>query len=435
MASRDPFDDRPELPDGADIHELAAAEGCPQDFLPAQEAQKTQPASPRTPKAKPEQETQDELAVQDAYFASLKPADGSGADAVQPMQFISFQEAAKLESGDYTIKRLFPAQGVVLLFGEPACFKSFTVLSAAAHISEGWRFGGRRVRRRPVYYLALEGAGGLGRRIQAFKAWTRKAGMPEMRGVFQFWTHGFALNKWADCQRLCDSILDAGHKGAVVIVDTLSQSCLGVDENSSDMAVAIGNAAKMADAIGGLVLLIHHVGKDSTRGPRGHSSLMGNVDGAIFAHKAGKGRMQAGWTVHKAKDDAEGQELSFKIHVFKLGLDSDGEEVTSCAAEAFAPERKAEDRPPYGGLLKPGSNAALAFEAFREAAAEAGGGRSVELEAWREVYYRRSTAEPHSKRSQFSTDRKKLVELGILKAENDIYTVDGIFAEGLGEWP
>ncbi|MCR5258301.1 MAG: helicase RepA family protein [Desulfovibrio sp.] len=377
----------------------------------------------------------DDLAVQDAYFAGLKPADGSNADAVQPMQFISFQEAAKLESGDYTIKRLFPAQGVVLLFGEPACFKSFTVLSAAAHISEGWRFGGRRVRKRPVYYLALEGSGGLARRIQAFKAWARKTGKPEMKGTFLFWTHGFRLNKWADCQRLCDSILAAGHKGATVVVDTLSQSCLGIDENSSQMAEAVGNAAKIADAIGGLLVAVHHVGKDSTKGPRGHSSLMGNVDGAIFAHKS-KGKMRATWTVHKAKDDAEGQTLSFKLHVFELGLDADGEKVTSCAAEAFEPEQKTEVKPAYGGLMKPDSNAAKAFEAFREAVAENGSGRSATLEEWREVYYRNSSAEPNSKRSQFSTDRKTLTDkLCILRVENDVYTVNDIVVQGFDEWP
>lgn len=378
---------------------------------------------------------QDELNVQTAYFAGMKPVETSGVKAVQPMEFISLEEASKLASADYTIKRLFPGQGVVLIFGEPACFKSFTVFSAAAHISEGWEFGGRRVRKRPVYFLALEGAGGLARRIQAFKAWARKTGKPEMTGVFRFWTHGFALHKWAQCQALIKAILDAGHQGAVVIVDTLSQSCLGVDENSSDMAVAVGNATRIADAIGGLVLLLHHTGKDSTKGPRGHSSLMGNVDGAIFAHKS-KGGRRATWTVHKAKDDAEGQALNFRIHVFELGLDSDGETVTSCAAEAFEPEPKTEAKPPYGGLMKPDSNAAKAFEAFREAATENGSGCSATLEEWRDVYYRNSTAEPNSKRSQFSTDRKTLTDkLHILRAENDVYTVNEIVVQGFDEWP
>lgn len=435
METRDPFDDTPRLQEdggmfsGECVVELSdAGQRRAPDLPPAKEEK---PAS----RPAPEPTAQDELAVQDAYFAGLKPAGGEGGERrPEPMRFITLEDAAKLESGDYAIKRLFPAQGVAMVFGEPACFKSFTVLAAAVHISEGWTFGGRRVRKRPVYYLALEGAGGLGKRIQAFKAWTRKTGKPELKGDFRFWTHGFALGDDEQCDALIDAVLAAGHRGAVIVIDTLSQATLGLDENSSQMAEAVGNATRIADAVGGLVLLIHHVGKNPANGPRGHSSLMGNVDCAVFAHKDGKGKMQAGWTVHKAKDDAEGQIVNFKIAVFELGLDSDGETVTSCAAEAFEQERKAEAKAPYGGLMKAESNAAKAFEAFREAATENGSGRSATLEEWRAVYYRNSTAEPNSKRSQFNTDRKTLVSKGILRVENDVYTVNEIVVQGFDEW-
>lgn len=332
--------------------EASIAEGCSADSSPAREARpatRTQATSakPRTTKtkARPKQEPQAELAVQESYFRNLRPADGSGVKAVQPMQFISLEEAARLESADYTVKRLFPAQGVALVYGEPATGKSFTMLSTGGYISEGWFICGRRVKARAVYYLSLEGSGGLGKRIKGFKLKARELGRPELQGIFRFWTHGFALNDPAQCDALIKAILDAGHQGAVVIIDTLSQSTLGLDENSSDMAVAIGNATRIAESIGGLVVLVHHVGKVSANGPRGHSSLMGNVDCAIHVRRA-QGWEGVEWVVTKSKDDAEGQVVGFKLHVVDLGPDADGDTVTTCAAEPFQPseeERQAQD--------------------------------------------------------------------------------------------
>ena len=355
-----------------------------------------------------------------------------------PMEFITLEDASRLESGDYAIKGLLPAKGVAMIFGEPACGKSFTMLSACIHMAEAWPICGRRTKRRAIFYLSLEGGAGLGKRIQAFKAWARLAGKPELSGDFRFWTHGFALHKWEQCQALCDAVNGAGCEAPpVIIIDTLSQSCLGLDENTSEMAQAIGNATRIAEAVNGLVVAVHHVGKDTTKGPRGHSSLMGNVDVAIFASRDRR-RKTTEWTVHKAKDDSDGHCCTFRLRVFEVGTDADGDKITSCAAEPVAPAEPAKkngSKRPYGGLLRPGSNAAFAFDAFREAVAESGSDGSATLEEWRAIYYRLSPAEPESKRVQFSKDRKTLVDKRILRVENDIYTVNGIVVQGFDEWP
>ncbi len=400
MATRNPFED-----DGADLVPAAESESRPADFSPAQEA---------------------ELASQDAYLSDLRPAEGSGVKVVQPMSFMSLEEASKLNSTDYTIKWLLPARGVVLIYGEPAVGKSFTMLSTGIHIAECWTFGGRRVRRRPVYILSLEGSGGLGKRIQAFKAWARMKGKPELKGDVRFCTQGFALNDPDQCDALIKAIIDAGHQGAVVIIDTLSQATVGLDENSSQMAEAISNATRIAETIGGLVVLVHHVGKVAANGPRGHSSLMGNVDCAIYVRKApvGKG---AEWTVTKSKDDADGQTVGFKLHIVELGLDADGDKVTSCAAEPCLPSKPEKSEKPKASavaeVLKPRSAADRCFKTFLTALHEVKT-EGVHLEDWRPFYYAKSTASSqHSKSSQFSAQRNQLVELGVLTVDNDVYSL------------
>ncbi|MBQ1539161.1 MAG: AAA family ATPase [Desulfovibrio sp.] len=410
--------------------EAAQAEGCPQDFLPAREARpatrtQTATAKPRR-QAKKKPTAQDELAVQDAYFASLKPVETSGVEAVQPMKFATLKEVATMVSEGYTVKWLLPAQGVVLLYGESGSLKSFSMFSCGVHISEGWSFDGRRVKRRPVYYLSLEGAGGQGKRIRGFNVWAQNAGKPELKGDFRFWLHGFALDKLDQCNALIKAILDAGHQGAVVIVDTLSQSTVGLDENSSQMAEAIGNATMIANAIGGLVILIHHLGKDTSKGPRGHSSLVGNVDCAISVTKDNGGVL---WTVKKSKDEAEGQTVWFKIHVVDLGLDEDGDPVTTCVTE---PSKR--DRPKGSAVaevLKPGSEAEKGFQNFLLALHEAKT-EGVHIEEWRKVYYAKSTADsPNTKRNGFTRVRNKLVKLGVLAVDNDVYTLTPEFQHRL----
>ena len=57
--------------------------------------------------------------------------------------------------------------------------------------------------------------------------------------------------------------------GAVIVVDTLAQATVGMDENSGeDMTRAIA-ACKRIQEDEGLVVLIHHTGKDTSRGMRG----------------------------------------------------------------------------------------------------------------------------------------------------------------------
>jgi len=439
----------------AEAAQSTVDEGCPQDFTPAGElgtplsgrkeagqtpppakaastAKRPQRRSAPKPAPKPTATTpQDDFAVQEAYFASLKRIDDTQTKpAFDPSRFLTWEQASQLPTSDYTVKGVLPAQGVALLSGQPAVGKSFTMLSSLAHVSEGWPLCGRRVKKRPVVYLSLEGSGGLGKRIQAFRAWTKATGKPEMKGTFLFWTHSFKLDDQGYCDALIKALLDAGLQGAVVCIDTLSQSLGSTDENSSDIAAAIGKATQIAEAIGGLVLLIHHLGKDTSRGPRGHSSLVGNVDCAISVTKDGSGR-DVLWTVTKSKDDADGQTVGFKLHVIELGLDADGDEVTSCAAEPCRPERPEKPKASaVAGVLKPGSAAEKCFNTFLKALHEAKT-EGVHVDAWRPLYYKESTADPKSKKGLFHTYRGKLVDMGVLSVDDDVYTLTPEFRQKL----
>ncbi len=121
--------------------------------------------------------------------------------------------------------------------------------------------------------------------------------------------------------------LSAG-PGALTFIDTQNAAAPGTDENSSaDMGRIIEAAKALQRLIGGLVVLVHHTGKDATKGLRGHSSLLAALDAAIEVTRDEDRRE---WRLAKSKDGKDGEAHPFRLEVVQLGQDDEGEPVTSC---------------------------------------------------------------------------------------------------------
>jgi putative DNA primase/helicase len=113
-----------------------------------------------------------------------------------------------------------------------------------------------------------------------------------------------------------------------VVIDTLNRAAVGADENASgDMGRVIESAKQLQQRLGGLVLLVHHSGKDHTKGLRGHSSLYAALDAVIEVTRTSE---QRSWKVEKLKDGCDGEEHSFSLSPVDLGTDEYGEQMSSC---------------------------------------------------------------------------------------------------------
>lgn len=179
----------------------------------------------------------------------------------------------------------------------------------------------------------LEGEAGLGNRMAA---WEKANGRPfpeDFRSVLQ----PFRLTNFVNVQYLAEAIPPE----AVVIIDTLNRAAPTADENSSqDMGEIIEAAKELQRSCDGLVLMVHHTGKDVSRGLRGHSSLHAALDCAIQVDRTATGRA---WSVAKSKDGADGLKVDFDLQVHQLGVDEDGDPIESCTigpcvANLFAPK-------------------------------------------------------------------------------------------------
>ena len=220
----------------------------------------------------------------------------------------------------WCVRGVLPARGLAAIAGPSASGKSFLAFDMAAAIAGGWRWFGQRVTAAPVVYAALEGEAGYKLRAQAWEANHGQALPDGLRLMLA----PFKLTEAQDVQDLA-TVVPAG---AVVIIDTLNRAAPDSDENSSrDMGLILEAAKRLQAMTGGLVVLVHHTGKDESKGLRGHSSLFAALDAVVTVSRDGDRRE---WRMGKSKDGADGEAHTFKLQVEPLGFDEHGDSLTSC---------------------------------------------------------------------------------------------------------
>lgn len=250
-------------------------------------------------------------------------ADGSASTS---RRLLTAEQVKAIPAAPYRLRGLLPATGLASLYGESGSGKSFLAMDLVFAIAVGFsEWFGMAIKPAPVVYIALEGRSGVSKRIKAWEKHYDRSLTNEVR----FLLSDFTLLDDRGVAALAAEIVAKVGTGSVVVVDTLNQSAPGADENSSvDMGRIRGNAERLGQLVQGLVLLVHHSGKDRTKGMRGHSSLHAAMDAVleVSATKAGRS-----WTIAKAKDDEGGAYYDFELVSYVVGLDEDGRDLTSCA--------------------------------------------------------------------------------------------------------
>lgn len=179
---------------------------------------------------------------------------------------------------EWRIDGLLPEVGLAMIYGASGVSKSFFSLDLLAHIADGREYGYRRhrVKQGRVVYVMAEGAGGMRKRIRAYRHVH-----PAQHKSFNIVSAAPNLMTPEDVGQLSQSILESG--GAeVVVLDTLHATMAGADENSAkDMGILLANARSIVACLKCLVIFIHHTGKDEARGARGSSSIRAAMETEI----------------------------------------------------------------------------------------------------------------------------------------------------------
>ena len=348
-------------------------------------------------------------------FDALEHLLSQATEPPKPAPRYKLLTAADLEAMpplQWRIKGVMPTRGLAQIYGPSKAGKSFLSFDMACAIAEGRRWFGYRVNAAPVVYVALEGEAGFKLRAEAWKRHNGRALPADLHLVMQ----PFRINQAQDVQDLAAVV----PPGAVVVIDTQNRAAPDADENAAkDMGEIIEGAKGLQALADGLVILVAHTGKDASKGPRGHSSQIPAVDAAIEVNRNGDRRA---WRADKVKDGADGAEHGFRLEVIELGTDDDGDTLTSCAIapDDHAPRHKLMTEAQRQGIAA----YCLACEAGNGTLDAAGNFIGLHLEAWRDSFYRISTADtPDAKKKAFQRIRKDLAAGGLATVANDVYRV------------
>lgn len=231
----------------------------------------------------------------------------------------------------WLIKHVLPADSTGMLFGASGTFKSFLAVDLACHVAHGMPWLGRRTKQGHVLYLAAEGGSGMWGR---FCAWHKARRIQYEKAPIT--VVPVALDLTQDAGRVVEAAKAKGVTPTLVVVDTMSQTFSGEENSAAEVAAyfrALG--ARIQQAWGCTVLIIHHSGHSATERPRGSSAILANLGFMLGAHRDDK-EMLATLSCLKQKDGDKFQDTTFSLTPHKLGTDEDGDEVRSLVARHIA---------------------------------------------------------------------------------------------------
>ena len=253
----------------------------------------------------------------------------------------SAESLAQRDPIGWLIKGVLPDADMGVLFGASGSGKSFAALDMAGSIARGVDWRGRRVRKGRVIVIAAEGGGGYGKRIKAYCQHHNIELRDLDIGVIT------AAPNFLEADDISDVVASIGAAGgaSLLIVDTFAQVTPGANENAGeDMGLALKNARGLREATGAMCLLIHHAGKDASKGARGWSGIKAAADVEIEISREEESPVRQMRT-SKMKDGDDNLRWGFKLDIVDVGIDGDGDVITSCTViETDAPVAAASDK-------------------------------------------------------------------------------------------
>lgn len=310
-----------------------------------------------------------------------------------------------------------------VVYGDSNSGKTFFALDLALHVALGREWFGKQVDGGGAIYIAAEGGFGIRNRVTAFLRHHRIVNVDQVPFAIVPKTINL-LDPKADTKALIAetqaAIKRIGGPVRLIVVDTLARAIAGGNENASeDMGALVANADRIRDATGAHLKFIHHSGKDTARGARGHSSLRAATDTEIEVTRDHETGISVAKVTKQRELPVEG-EFGFRLEVVQLGVNRRLKTVTSCAVVPVQAANLPKE-------VRLSDNLRAALTQLKSCLLDHGqaiqdhpnipDGPVVSLDQWREYLKRAGVTNrdnPNSERSQWSKIQKGLSEKGVV---------------------
>jgi len=309
------------------------------------------------------------------------------------------------QKASWIVKGLVPNATLGVIYGASGSGKSFFVLDLIAAVSRGIPWRGKKVKQARACWLAAEGQEDMRKRVQAYCI---HASIDPKDLPMEFIDETPNFLESPDVKAVIKQMRAKG-KFDIIIIDTLAQVMAGGNENSGeDMGKVLAYCRELSRLTGAMVILIHHSGKDESRGARGWSGLRAAADFEFEIIRADEDRVAS---VTKMKGGADGDEYGFRLESIVVGKDDDGDDETTCVVIATDSTRAT-----VAVVKGPkGDNKKLVVEKARDMTAVTGSVTTNELVAvlW-ELYPKGKEGARDQRKSNVARDIKELVEAKFL---------------------
>ena len=253
-------------------------------------------------------------------------------------RFFSLPELQARPEPKWLLKDILPEAGAAVLYGRSGVGKSFLALDWMLSVATGTSWEGHPSLPGPVVYVCAE---------NAWVTWKRAESWAKLRGrhlpmdqVFVLTPDPVLLAQPDQAREFLLALAAAKvPPPRLVVLDTLQRNMAGADENSTkDMTMWVSGLQVLLEAFAGAtVLVVHHSGKDPTKGDRGSTVLRASVETVI---ELSGDRSRAMLVCHKQKNAPEfkgiglarkGSDTGFIF--IKAGLDDFDEKVLAVIRE------------------------------------------------------------------------------------------------------
>jgi len=260
----------------------------------------------------------------------------------------TIDEYEALPPTEWLVYNLIEDKSMNAIYGASGSTKSFLAIDLGMHLALGWDWFGYEVYKPiPVIYVAVEGGGGLLKRI---KGWIKTHNNTKPK-KFIIDRDVIKPKDPKSIQSFIDEYKDKG-KNSMIIVDTLNANARssGIEENSSEMGLVVDAFQKINNALNSSYTLIHHTGKDETKGMRGHTSIHASMDTILYVQKKDS---CCTWSLEKLKEGEDGISYSYDTEVVETTKDTKGNMQTTLVVKPKNLIQKEEKREEFRGNQKP----------------------------------------------------------------------------------
>ena len=238
----------------------------------------------------------------------------------------TIDELENLPKLNWLIKDILIDGGIATIYGESGSTKSFLAIDLAMHLATGSEWFGLEVNRGiPIIYTALEGFRGVVKRI---KGWCKKNDISPSNIFIDH--DSLLLGEQGSVESFINYYKACNFNRGMIIIDTFNMACPNIEENSAkEMSGVITKAKLIAEKLNSTVLIIHHSGKDESRGMRGSSSLKASMDTIIYVKQDSNGNCE--WSLEKSKDSECGIRYGYRLETIEVEMN--GEVETTCTLD------------------------------------------------------------------------------------------------------